>query len=133
MNKLVLTWGEFDAAVDLIARGVAAADFDSVYGVPRGGLPLAVALSHTTGRPLAVLPGQRTLVVDDVVQTGRQLSALGRISPSPCIRTWVWIAKGYHPNIFAVRQVPRDFWVVFPWEQVGRAEEDAAEYYKKGG
>jgi len=40
------TWREFDKSVEHIANKCKLSDFSGIYGVPRGGLCLAVALSH---------------------------------------------------------------------------------------
>ena len=40
------TWREFDKSVELIANKCKFLEFSGIYGVPRGGLCLAVALSH---------------------------------------------------------------------------------------
>ena len=40
------TWSEFDKAVEQIANKCKLLEFSGIYGVPRGGLCLAVALSH---------------------------------------------------------------------------------------
>ena len=40
------TWSEFDKSVDYIANQCKNIKLTGIYGVPRGGLCLAVALSH---------------------------------------------------------------------------------------
>ena len=40
------TWSEFDKSVEEIADKYRFREFSGIYGVPRGGLCLAVALSH---------------------------------------------------------------------------------------
>ena len=40
------TWSEFDKSVEVIANKCRFKEFSGIYGVPRGGLCLAVALSH---------------------------------------------------------------------------------------
>jgi len=40
------TWSEFDKSVEEIADKCRFKEFSGIYGVPRGGLCLAVALSH---------------------------------------------------------------------------------------
>ena len=40
------TWSEFDKSVEYIANECKFLEFSGIYGVPRGGLCLAVALSH---------------------------------------------------------------------------------------
>ena len=40
------TWKEFDESVEQITKRCKILNFSGIYGVPRGGLCLAVALSH---------------------------------------------------------------------------------------
>ena len=65
----VLSWAQFDQAVAQLAARFADAELTGVYGVPRGGLCLAVALSHAMERPLLSVPNRSALIVDDVYET----------------------------------------------------------------
>ena len=47
-----LSWTQFDQAVAVLAERFATGSFAGIYGVPRGGLCLAVALSHSLQKPL---------------------------------------------------------------------------------
>ena len=67
----VLSWAQFDQAVQQLASRYAGSAVTGVYGVPRGGLCLAVALSHAIDRPLLSAPEPSALIVDDVYETGR--------------------------------------------------------------
>jgi len=40
------SWCEFDKSVEYIANKCKFLEFSGIYGIPRGGLCLAVALSH---------------------------------------------------------------------------------------
>lgn len=127
-----LTWNEFDQAVDRIASYCAAAPLTGVYGFPRGGLPLAVALSHRLGAPLVSAPSAPgTLIVDDIHDTGRTLAPLLRpeppATPSPLI--WVWVTREIVPRGYsAVWAGIGEEWVVFPWEDWAQAEQDRQDY-----
>ena len=72
----VLSWAQFDQAVQQLASRFAGSAVTGVYGVPRGGLCLAVALSHAIDSPLLSAPEPSALIVDDVYETGRTLQAL---------------------------------------------------------
>ena len=118
-----LTWAEFDAAV-----GVIAARFEGrvsgVYGLPRGGLPLAVALSHRMRVPLLQAPEPWALVVDDVYETGRTLEPF-RGEP------WlvaVWMSKAAPTWWEAAEVVSSSEWLVFPWEDPAAAQSDEETY-----
>ena len=64
------TWSEFDNAVEEIASKCMFLEFSGIYGVPRGGLCLAVALSHKLKINLISEPQKNSLIVDDVYETG---------------------------------------------------------------
>ena len=50
------SWSEFDESVDYIANQCKKCKFSGIYGVPRGGLCLAVALSHKLNVQLVESP-----------------------------------------------------------------------------
>lgn len=70
-------WNEFYN--DIVSKASNIADListdtiDSVYGVPRGGIPVAIALSYQYGIPIADTPTIKTLIVDDYMDTGQTL------------------------------------------------------------
>ena len=67
----VLSWAQFDQAVQQLASRFAGSAVNGVYGVPRGGLCLAVAIRHASDRPLLSAPDTSSLIVDDFYETGR--------------------------------------------------------------
>ena len=71
MNKL--DWKEFDECVYSISKQCRNKSFVGVYGFPRGGLCLAVALSHSLCLPLLDEPKNNSLIVDDIYDTGYTL------------------------------------------------------------
>ena len=70
------TWEEFDKSVELIANRCKFLEFSGIYGIPRGGLCLAVALSHKLKVNLISEPLENSLIVDDVYETGNTLNTL---------------------------------------------------------
>ena len=71
MNKL--SWIEFDECINSIYEQCKNKDFVGVYGFPRGGLCIAVALSHSLGLPLLEQPKNNSLIVDDIYDSGYTL------------------------------------------------------------
>ena len=57
-----LSWADFDRALDSAVARLASSSLSGVYGVPRGGLVLAVCLSHRLGIPLLEKPQAVTWV-----------------------------------------------------------------------
>jgi hypoxanthine phosphoribosyltransferase len=120
-----LTWNDFDQAVRWIADEFAGS-VQAIYGEPRGGLPLAVALSHRLAVPLVTdlaIPG--VLWIDDIADTGKTLNIVR--SAFPHIQCAVWVKHNEHA-IFAPITLYTDQWVLFPWEQETAAQQDSKNY-----
>ena len=127
----VLSWAQFDQAVQLLASRFADSSFTGVYGVPRGGLCLAVALSHAIDRPLLAAPEPSALIVDDVYETGRTLKALKAQFPQACFA--VWVSKEPPDWWTAAVVAASSEWVVFPWENLAKARADEQAYRASRG
>lgn len=112
---LYYTWQEFDSDTRRIVskiKKIRRHNFDGVWAPPRGGLPLAVVLSHALSIPLLLKPTKKTLICDDIADTGRTLDQFNNKN--------IIVTIFYHnqsivvPNIW-LRQ-KKDKWIVFPWE-----------------
>jgi hypoxanthine phosphoribosyltransferase len=125
--KYFYTWEEFNRDADQIAEWAKDRNFRAIYGIPRGGLVLAVLLSHRLNLPLVMSMEEissETLVVDDISDSGATLARFyGKLNFRPAVATIF-----YHKN---TRQIP-DFalhekreWVVFPWETEASSRYDA--------
>jgi hypoxanthine phosphoribosyltransferase len=120
-----LTWTDFDEAVYRLANAFEGRAFNGVYGFPRGGLPLAVALSHRLGLPLLEEIEPDCLVVDDVYETGRTLEPALEYEGVECA---VWISKVSPTWFKAAEVVSTDEWLIFPWENPANAAADEDDY-----
>ena len=93
---------------------------NGVYGLPRGGLVLAVILSHKLNVPLleGAFPG--CLVVDDICDPGESLIHYRKNSSGN--KKGYTIATMYYkknelgivPDYYMFEK--NDSWIVFPWE-----------------
>ena len=124
------SWSEFDKSVEHIANKCKLLEFSGIYGVPRGGLCLAVALSHKLKINLISEPIKNSLIVDDIYETGITLNTFKDIEGamffvlfSKIKPTW-WNTV----NISKKRE-----WIVFPWENTINFQYDRNEYIKKRG
>jgi hypoxanthine phosphoribosyltransferase len=116
MKDLPVTWAEFDEAVRAIAPHVDRSA-DWLYGVPRGGLALAVALSHTTGIPLIMEPRREMVLIDDIADSGATIRYFLDQGWRPRqVMTWFRRVGCPVETAFSVRDVEAGLWVVFPWE-----------------
>lgn len=119
-----LSWADFDATVARLAHDLRQFDCTGVYGVPRGGLVLAVAISHHLGLPLLDREQNGMIWVDDIVDTGKTFSEInGQPVAKACI-----VNLNPKISIFSAFQLHHKPWVVFPWEDKERAEQDMKQF-----
>ena len=124
------TWEEFDKSVELIANKCRFKEFSGVYGVPRGGLCLAVALSHKLKINLISEPIKNSLIVDDVYETGITLNTFKDIEGA---MFFVLFSKRKPTWWNSVYISEKSDWIVFPWENKLNLQIDRNEYIKKRG
>ena len=103
--------------------------FSYIYGPPRGGLPLAVCLSHrldlklTVSSPLSIQiqadadfakdVRENALIVDDIADTGKTLKEFREAGYF--IATLFWHRQSAVKPEIAIRE-KGNFWIQFPWE-----------------
>lgn len=121
----LLSWDDFDRAVDHIAAGWAEHPLTGIHGIPRGGLCLAVALSHRLALPLLPNAQPGCLLVDDVYETGLTLEAHRQLPDAQAV---VWISKAEPLWWHAVEVTSSSDWIVFPWEHRAAAADDEQRY-----
>ena len=124
------TWNEFDKSVEHIANKCKVLKFSGIYGVPRGGLCLAVALSHKLKIDLISEPIKNSLIVDDVFETGITLKTFKDIEGATFFVLFSKIQPTWWNTVFISK---RSQWVVFPWENTLNSKSDREEYIKKRG
>lgn len=121
-----VTWAKFDESVGILARHFEQRHVRAVYGVPRGGLVLAVAISHALRVPLVTEPGDGVLWVDDIVDSGSTM--LPEITARPNGLRACLIRRGTHHPVRAAITITTPVWVIFPWESRHYAEIERAQY-----
>jgi len=124
------SWKEFDKSVEHIANKCKLLDFSGIYGVPRGGLCLAVALSHKLKINLLSEPIKNSLIVDDVYETGITLNTFKDIEGAMFFVLFSKI-KPIWWNTVHISE--KGEWIVFPWENTANFKNDRYEYIKKRG
>jgi len=125
-NKLYLSWKWVDEQINAIGEKLEAyPQLEFVAGVPRGGLIPAVMMSHAFGikyisySSARMLPGElkkKTLVVDDISDTGKTLKEAvndGFLTASLALRA----GSKTVPN-FTGNTINDESWLVFPWEKL---------------
>ncbi|MBO6978632.1 MAG: phosphoribosyltransferase [Prochlorococcus marinus XMU1428] len=124
------TWSEFDKSVEVIADKCRFKKFSGIYGVPRGGLCLAVALSHKLKIELISKPINNSLIVDDVYETGLTLTTFKDIEGAVFFVLFSKIEPTWWNTVFISK---KSQWIVFPWENSFNSKNDREEYIKKRG
>ena len=124
------TWSELDKSVEEIADKCRFKDFSGIYGVPRGGLCLAVALSHKLKIELISEPIKNSLIVDDVYETGITLTNFKDIEGAMFFVLFSKIQPTWWNTVFISK---KNQWIVFPWENTLNSKNDRKEYLKKRG
>ena len=124
------TWSQFDESVEHIANKCHFLEFSGIYGVPRGGLCLAVALSHKLKIKLIPEPIKNSLIVDDVYETGITLNTFKDIEGA---MFFVLFSKIKPTWWNTVNLSNKREWIVFPWENTEDIHCDRKEYIMKRG
>jgi hypoxanthine phosphoribosyltransferase len=123
MTVINFSWTEFNEAADIIASEIRAKGllnkFTHIYGIPRGGLPLAIALSHRLNKFITTdsinvfrIHGRKILVVDDISDTGKTLKEL---EPDLSATIHMVADTAFRPTIHVCMKNKED-WIVYPWE-----------------
>ena len=124
------TWDEFDKSVEHIANKCKLMEFSGIYGIPRGGLCLAVALSHKLRINLITEPIKNSLIVDDVYETGVTLKTFKDIEGAKFFVLFSKIKPSWWSTVHISEK--RE-WIVFPWESSTNLQNDRDEYLKRRG
>ena len=124
------TWNEFDKSVEHIATKCKSLDFSGIYGVPRGGLCLAVALSHKLKINLIPEPTKNSLIVDDIYETGITLNSFKDIEGATFFVLFSKISPTWWNTVKIANEKE---WIVFPWEDTINYDCDRKDYIKKRG
>ena len=122
-----LSWIDFEVCIYSITKNCTKKKFAGVYGIPRGGLCIAVALSHSLEIPLLNEPKNNSLIVDDIYETGFTLNKTKHLKGS---ETYVWISKVEPTWWNAYKYINEKEWIIFPWENINNARNDRDLYFK---
>ena len=122
------SWREFDKSVEYISKKCKYLKFSGIYGVPRGGICLAVALSHKLNVNLISNPEKNALIVDDIYETGLTLNNYREIEGAVF---YVLVSKKKPIWWNSVKLYQEEDWIVFPWENRNSIIKDQREYEEK--
>ena len=115
-----MSWDSYEKAVGELVKKIqnSGKKYDVIYGIPRGGLVLAVTLSHRLNVPITLELNEehedaKVLIVDDVVDTGRtaiEMNAKRFDTATLYYKPW----RSYNPTYSVIET---SHWIIFPWEK----------------
>ena len=124
VRKIRYSWNNLERDRVLLVRKIRFQEkrqgfsFKRIYGLPRGGLPLAVCLSHDLGIDLVLeLPKKfdsELIVCDEIADTGRTLRSIKKAG-------YFIVVIHKHsesitePDIW-LREKPNHTWIAYAWE-----------------
>lgn len=125
-KKQYITWEKFDDQVNKLASKIKNVDY--VVGVPRGGLILAVMMSHRLGiKHMTIdhlekleefnlnIDNKSILIVDDISDSGQTLKHYkkqGYTTATIDVRNTTITKPDYYCNWLDTPD-----WIVYPWEE----------------
>lgn len=87
--------------------------YSSIYGVPKGGWPLAMALSNAFNLPITDHPELSTLIVDDIIDSGTTRNRFPN-NDFACIHQKLSSKYAVNAATFGLREPIG--WIVYFWE-----------------
>lgn len=112
-NKVFYSLTEFQGDIRTLADQVRGMGYKGLYGIPKGGVPVAMALSTVSGIPLVASVSEDVLVVDDLIDTGRTRSRYPDNDMAVLHRkAWAPVDRQI---VYCVHQDCKD-WIVYWWE-----------------
>lgn len=143
--KQKITYSEYGKLMDQLTKMIQSSDkeFNAIHGLPRGGLPISVHLSHYLQLPLVAninhflseySKDSLLLVVDDIVDTGRTFDRFFEIAELKNLKfeTATLCYKPHTDYIPTYSLFETNNWIIFPWEPVEEIP-NREEYEHLGG
>jgi hypoxanthine phosphoribosyltransferase len=116
--KIFLTTQEFHDKIIKLAAMIPKGRYRYVYGIPRGGLIIAVYLSHLCNLEVVTdierINGDDTLVVDDIADTGKTLN---KYPITKCSSATIhYKPRSIIKPTYYVDLCENTDWIVYPYE-----------------
>jgi xanthine phosphoribosyltransferase len=131
MNRIHYSWEHFNDTVNTLCDALATFEFVGVYGVPRGGVMLAVIISHRLSIPYITnldvgRGGDDLLIVDDIADTGHTIKRLKSVYDTATYATLDYNPSSVVEPDFWINTKKNSDWIVYPWEE--RDSEEIQDY-----
>lgn len=127
------SWKQFDNDIDILSSFVrpyiSILDLKNIYGIQRGGLVVAVSLSHKLNLPI-ILEKRRitkkTIIVDDIIDSGNTMIKLLKETRNKTDFTLslFFNQDSTYKSRYWVHKKNQNNWIVFPWETLNSSRYD---------
>jgi hypoxanthine phosphoribosyltransferase len=110
-----ISWKVFEQMLNNLVHKIKKSNykFDGIYGVPKGGIIIAVCLAYKLNLPLLLYPTNNSLLVDDISDSGNTLKNIKHKKIATLFSsTWTKVI----PNYFIKIKKDMNSWIIFPWE-----------------
>lgn len=120
--KKYISWNTVENFISDVVKQYKDADLPGVFGIPRGGLVIAVMLSHRLNIPMLMSPVPGCMIVDDICDSGESLLHYVKNSSGVAENGYHIVTMFYKKNQLDIipeywyMEKSKD-WVVFPWEE----------------
>jgi len=128
MAKRFYTWKEFNEDIKNTVKTLLTDEFkhiNKVYGIPKGGLIIAVALANHIPKLIYVHSlndiDENTLIVDDISDSGETLLRIPNIRKYKTMCLFCKEKTRYQPTFWWNCCIHNE-WVCFPWESTEKEE-----------
>lgn len=125
-TKVILTNKEIMEAAEKVALHLRSKGCRTIYGIPRGGVPTALAIAAASERSLEVVdsPDMADAIVDDLIDSG---TTLLRYFANESLRSKefavLFSKQQFMPiMVFASKLYGKEDWLVFPWESSDQSD-----------
>lgn len=111
-RKRYVQWSDIDLFAEHLISQVKDKGYAGIYGIPRGGIILAVIISYRLGIPLLSAPCKNCLVIDEISATGKALNNYtGRYDIAVM---HYFTDSSVKPTYYG--EIITDEWMIYPWE-----------------
>lgn len=137
-TKISVDWNYIDNACKELANRIKNDNitFDYIYGIPRGGLVIAVIMSHLLDIDILqecyIITNEHILFVDDISDTGTTLEKYSNTEIANDAK-FLTIHKSTNSKFIPDYYFEEtDSWIIYPWETKETSKADYKEAVKKG-
>ena len=118
--KINVNWKDIEEYIIQVAEYYKDKKITGVYGLPRGGLVLAVMLSHKMNIPLLMAPTKDCIIIDDICDSGESLIhyTTNRYDDNKYHITTMYFNfdSNMQDKIEFYVNIKDGNWIIFPWE-----------------